>query len=414
MLFPVFPKMQSAVGITEMQTSVIVTAFSVPAGVLIPVAGYLSDRYGRRPVMTPGVALFGLGALVSALAGTWLPHPYGVLLVGRVIQGTGAAAMSQLAMAMAADLFPGRSRSRAMGTIEAANGFGKVVSPIAGAAVGLLAWFLPFYVFAALSLPLALGLWLFARERPGVGRKTGIGTYVHRIGGVFRDRGTALASGLLSGITIMFVLFGTLFFLSEALEKRFLVPEMTTGLILAIPVAALSATSYVVGSGLARREHLARPAVLVGLAVLGMVMGILAWLHTQTVLYVAISFMGLGAGAALPSLNLMITSSAAADERGLITSLYGAVRFFGVALGPPAFGWLMQRGELVVFGVAAALTAVVLVVAVFLLSSRALLGARGGAAPAPGDTPHDPAAQTHAVSRVRHGRFAPGGARTRT
>ena len=416
MLFPIFPKMQSAIGVTEMQTSVIVTAFSITAGLLIPVAGYLSDRYGRRPVMVPGVVLFGLGALVAALASTFLAHPYGILLVGRVIQGMGAAAMSQLAMAMAADLFEGRTRPRAMGTIEAANGFGKVVSPISGAAVGLIAWFLPFYIFAALSLPLSLALWFLTREPAGAGQKIRIGPYIQRIRRIFDDRGMALVSGLLSGIAIMFLLFGTLFFLSEALEKRFHVSEMMTGLILAIPVAALSVTSYVVGSGLAKRQPLSRPAVLTGVAALGAVMGVLALWHSRTVLYVAISFMGLGAGVALPSLNLLITSSAKQKERGLITSLYGAVRFFGVALGPPTFGFLMKKGEPILFGVAAAFAFATLVVAYFLLSSKKLLAKEGGSGPQEGPGSERPREGTDGprVKRVHPGPLPGQGVRTRT
>ncbi len=381
MLFPIFPKMQSAIGVSEMQTSLVVTAFSIPAGLLIPVAGYLSDRFGRRVIMAPGVALFGLGALVAALAASLLPSPYAGVIVGRVVQGMGAAGMSQLAMAMAADLFSGKSRAGALGKIEAANGLGKVVSPVSGGLVGLVSWFLPFFIFAVLALPLALGVWLFAREPKGVGTRVAVATYARRIGAIFRERGRALGSGLVAGGTLMFLLFGTLFFLSETLERRYHVPELTTGFILAIPVAAMSLTSYGVGLYLGRHARLARAAVLLGLSVLAAVMAVLSLLHAvRPVLYVAISCIGLGAGTALPALNLLITSSAGAKERGLITSLYGAVRFFGVALGPPAFGFMMKRGEGLLFGLAAALAALALITALAFLSSRQLLG-KG---PAPG------------------------------
>lgn len=379
MLFPVFPKLQTAIGVGEMQTSLLVTAFSIPAGLLIPVAGYLSDRFGRRVIMAPGVAVFGLGALIAALSSTFLPSPYVGLIVGRVVQGIGAAGMSQLAMAMAADLFGGNARPRALGSIEAANGLGKVVSPVAGGAVGLIAWFVPFYIFAALSLPLCLALWVLAREPKGVGTKIAVGKYVSRITSIFANRGRALGSGLLAGAAVMFLLFGTLFFLSETLETRFHMPQFLTGLILAIPVAAMSGTSYLNGLFLARRQPLARAAVLVGLALLVAVMGVLTALHgSRPVMYVAISFLGLGGGLALPALNLLITSTAGAQERGLITSLYGAVRFFGVALGPPTFGVIMKRSESLLFGAGAAVAGLVLLVAFIWLSSRQLLRPRGG------------------------------------
>ena len=37
----------------------------------------------------------------------------------------------------------------------------------------------------------------------------------------------------------------------------------------------------------------------------------------------------------LPAINMLVTSAAGQEERGLVTSLYGAVRFIGVAVGPP-------------------------------------------------------------------------------
>jgi ACDE family multidrug resistance protein len=70
----------------------------------------------------------------------------------------------------------------------------------------------------------------------------------------------------------------------------------------------------------------------------------------------------MGAGVILPCLNMMITSAIRLKERGIITSLYSSVRFFGVALGPPIFGALADRPTLLYFG-----TASLLIVA-FLLS----------------------------------------------
>ena len=46
---------------------------------------------------------------------------------------------------------------------------------------------------------------------------------------------------------------------------------------------------------------------------------------------------------------MLITSVASIKERGLITSLYGSVRFFGAAAGPPLYGFLMERGTGLMF-----------------------------------------------------------------
>jgi ACDE family multidrug resistance protein len=70
----------------------------------------------------------------------------------------------------------------------------------------------------------------------------------------------------------------------------------------------------------------------------------------------AISIVGIGTGLVLPCLNTLITSAASIKERGLITSLYGSVRFFGVAFGPPLYGFLMAKGTGMMFWSSAGLT----------------------------------------------------------
>src|SRR4051812_38055639 len=57
MLIPVLPIMEEKVGITSFQSSMIITSYSVAAIFLIPVAGYLSDRFGRKMVILPSLLL---------------------------------------------------------------------------------------------------------------------------------------------------------------------------------------------------------------------------------------------------------------------------------------------------------------------------------------------------------------------
>ncbi|NLJ79618.1 MAG: MFS transporter, partial [Firmicutes bacterium] len=58
MLIPVFPQMKAVMHLTQFQVGLIVTFFSVPAGILIPLAGFLSDRYGRKAIMVPALFLY--------------------------------------------------------------------------------------------------------------------------------------------------------------------------------------------------------------------------------------------------------------------------------------------------------------------------------------------------------------------
>ena len=55
MLIPVLPAIEEALDITSLQASLIITVYSVMAIILIPIAGYLSDRVGRKKVIIPSL-----------------------------------------------------------------------------------------------------------------------------------------------------------------------------------------------------------------------------------------------------------------------------------------------------------------------------------------------------------------------
>ena len=74
----------------------------------------------------------------------------------------------------------------------------------------------------------------------------------------------------------------------------------------------------------------------------------------------------IGTGLALPCINSFITGSVPADRRGFVTSLYGSVRFLGVAIGPPIYSTLMEWSRTGMFLTTAGLT---LFVALLALSS---------------------------------------------
>ncbi len=399
MLFPVFPKMQRVLHLSGLQVSLVVTAFSVPAGLLIPLAGYLADRYGRRKVMVPSVALFSLGALLAGFSTVLAGHPYVHILVGRVLQGVGAAGMSQLAMVMTADLFAGKGRGRMLGMIEGANGLGKVISPITGGLLGVVFYGLPFFAFGFLGVVVTLGLLLVAREPGFEPIRERLGPYTHKIVKVFRDRGLPIAAVLASGAVGMFVLFGTIFYLSEVLEKRYGVPELSVGFILALPTAALSVTALLTGMYLQRSgAGRAKPLAIWGLEVIGAVMVVNAFFAQKAVLLVAVSCIGVGGGLLLPALNLLITSATATEHRGTITSLYGGVRFLGVAVGPPVFDLLMKTSHALLFGTAAAVTVATGVFALVALDSARLMGEGG---PPQGRGPESARPRTGAPVRKR-------------
>jgi predicted MFS family arabinose efflux permease len=96
--------------------------------------GSLSDRIGRKPLITLGLGLFALGSLVGAMA-----HSVAVLAVARAIQGSGA--VSAAVTALLADLTRPEVRTRAMAVIGISIGLSFVVAlviaPVLDAAFGV-------------------------------------------------------------------------------------------------------------------------------------------------------------------------------------------------------------------------------------------------------------------------------------
>lgn len=375
MLIPVLPTIKSALGLTQTQVALLITAFSVPAGVAIAFAGFLSDRLGRKAVIAPALIIYGAGGLIAGAAAIFLAKPYLGILAGRVVQGIGAAGTAPVAMALAGDIFQSKERSKALGLLEASNGLGKVLSPVFGALAALITWFTPFFAYAILAFPAALAIWFLVREPKADRKSTSINRYLGELTDIFKNKGVSLGATFLAGSTVLFILFGVLFFLSDLLEKRFGIDGLPKGGLLAIPVLAMAITSYLSGAAFQKRHNLMKAAVVTGLVLGGVAMTVVPFFFSNTVIFfVAIVMVGIGNGLVLPALNTLITSSAALTERGMVTSAYGAVRFFGVAGGPPVFGALMGFGPFVLFLAAAGLMGVAAAVAFLFIDDKRLLG----------------------------------------
>jgi ACDE family multidrug resistance protein len=182
MLIPVLPKIKSALDLSQIQTGLIITAFSVPAGLVILFVGILSDRIGRKEVISPALIIYGLGGAGAALAGAFLKKSYPIIIAARVVQGVGAAGTAPIAIALTGDIFQSEERSKAQGLLEASNGLGKVLSPVLGAGSGLLSWWAPFALYAAISIPAAIAVWALIPEPKKKGEKTPMSRYFRDLG----------------------------------------------------------------------------------------------------------------------------------------------------------------------------------------------------------------------------------------
>jgi len=371
MLIPVLPTMKAKLDLTAFQTSFLITAFSIAAGIVIPLAGYLSDRFGRKIVVILALSLYGAGGLLAGLAALWMDSPYPMIMAGRVLQGIGAAGTAPIAMALAGDLFKGASESKALGLMETSNGIGKVLSPIFGSLLALIAWYMVFLAFPAIC-GLVLLLFLFlVKEQKQQKEPIPVKQYVHSIAGVFRKHGKWLVPAFFIGSICLFTLFGVLFYLSDLLEEKYKIDGVPKGGLLAIPLLAMSITAYITGIIIKKKLNLMRLFVVCGMFMLAASYVIASFVKGAFILIGILVIGSVGTGLILPCLNSMIIGAVKKSERGMITSLYSGVRFIGVAVGPPVFTWLLDFSRNVMFYSIAALTALFGVIAIFFLKPQA-------------------------------------------
>ncbi|RUS47739.1 MFS transporter [Cohnella sp. AR92] len=366
MIVPILPTLRRELGISSFQSSLVVTLFSITAALIIPIAGYLSDRFSRKKVMIPALILYGAAGILSGFAAVW--HNYGLLLGARAIQGIGAAGTTPIAMAFVGDLYKDAEESKALGLIEASNGTGKVVSPILGSLFALIVWYAAFFSFPGFCLLAVLALLFLIKEPKKTAEPIRLKEYLHKIKTIFAKNGRWMLVSFWAGAVSMFTLFGVLFFLSNMLEdKPYQIVGVTKGFVLAIPLFFMVTTAYLTGIIVRKNGVLIRWFINIGLILTVAAYACAIWLNQNLYVFIGLLSVGsIGTGMLLPCLTTMITGVVEKAERGMITSLYSSLRFFGVALGPPIFGWMMGISQRTVF-ISVTVLAFVTLCAVFFL-----------------------------------------------
>lgn len=374
MLIPVFPAMQSALKLSQLQVSLTITAFSAAAAATIPILGYLSDRYSRKIVIIPSLLLFGLGGLLAGFGASAFSDGYVWILIGRIIQGIGAAGTAPIAMALAGDLFKGGEQSRVLGIVEASNGLGKVLSPIIGSLLALIVWYSVFFAFPAISLISILLAWIFIKEKSNRQTPPPFRKYMRGLLSVFKQEGRWLLTTYLAGGTCLFTLFGILFYLSDMLEEKHHIEGVVKGLVLAIPLLVMVTTSYFTGSKIGKNLERMKKLMVIGFILMTISYGCLVFFENLVPFLLVLAISSVGAGLVMPCVNSFITGSVGKDRRGFVTSLYGSVRFLGVAIGPPVFTRLEAWSRNGMFLTIAVLT---LIVALLILALVRVKGKDG-------------------------------------
>lgn len=355
MLIPVLPLIEKKLGITSFKVSMIITVYSIAAILLIPIAGYLSDRYGRKKVIIPSLFIAGIGGLVTGWASWSLEDPYSMILIGRVLQGIGSSGAAPVVLPLVGDLFKSdKDVSAGLGLIETSNTIGKVLSPILGALLASFLWYLPFLSIPVFSL-ISILLVIFLVESPEKNEKPQtFSCFLSCLKNIFHNDGKWLTAIFAIGGVIMFVLFGILFYLAGFLEKEFQIVGVKKGAIIAIPLVALSLTSYIAGKRIGENKTTMKWCIFAGLSLLAAATIGVSFTERLWFMLLILFVAGIGIGMSLPCLDALITEGVKKEERGTITSLYSSTRFLGVAAGPPIYAILMKQSHEIVFYTSAA------------------------------------------------------------
>jgi EmrB/QacA subfamily drug resistance transporter len=375
-----------AAGFTAQQW--VLSVYALVLASLLLAGGVLGDRYGRRRLFLLGLLAFGAGSLVCALA-----PAASVLIVGRVVQGVGAATLFPSGLALIAMEFAGPARARAIGVWGASVSGAIALGPLLGGVlVQGLGWRAQFGLAVALVLPTAaVGLRHLRESRDtsagrldwtGVGLLTGsmvllivsiqrssavgwlspvtlgmVGASVALFGLFvlveFRVSRPLIAPALMRnptflGATIVAVVFAAAGFAPLVYLTLFLLRVHGSGPTLAgLQVAPFAVASLVVSLVAARFVDRVgvRSALVTGLVLCGVGLALMLDLRPESGglrLLPGLVVFGVGAGVVNPTMTVAALSTVDAGHSGMASGVNNTARQIGIAAGIAGLGAVLQ------------------------------------------------------------------------
>ncbi|UFU04885.1 MFS transporter [Ruania halotolerans] len=164
------PEMQSDLALDRSGVAWVASSYALVFGGLMLLGGKAADILGPRRVVLTGLGVFVAASLLAGLSGNGE-----ILLLARVLQGVGAAAMSPAALSVIARTFTGAELTRALGVWSALGGAGAALGVLLG---GLLTagpgWPWVFFINVPVGIALLIGLLRSVQRLPGSGGRVDV------------------------------------------------------------------------------------------------------------------------------------------------------------------------------------------------------------------------------------------------
>jgi len=360
--------------------------------IVTPVAGKLSDVYGRKPLYMTGIVVFAVGSALSGLA----PN-FWFLVFARFVQGAGMGFIMPLSQAIIGDIISPRERGKYQGMMGASFGLASIIGPAAGGYITEhFTWRWLFFVNLPIAVLTLVVIWFFMHvpneRRPhkidvwgSVTLSLGIaGTLLATVwGGVqypwssWQIIGLYAASAVLlaafvwierraaepvlplqlwkssiftfsniASVGVAMSMFGAIFFLPVFVQGVVGNSVTNSGAILVPMLVAMIVTS-VLGGQLISRTGRYKALLLVGLASMGVGYYMLSTFSVSTTnqqVIVAMVLLGLGLGACMQTYVLVVQNSVSRQDMAVATSATQLSRSIGAAVGLAVLGTILSQG----------------------------------------------------------------------
>lgn len=154
------PVIMEDLHLTESTVQWLQSVFMLVNGIMIPVTAFLIQRFTTRRLFLTAMSLFALGTAIAAIAPS-----FSLLLIGRVLQASGAGIMMPLLQTILFLVFPIEKRGQAMGMFGLVIAFAPAIGPtLSGWLVDQFHWRSVFYVVLPIAIINIVGAYIFLKD----------------------------------------------------------------------------------------------------------------------------------------------------------------------------------------------------------------------------------------------------------